>query len=152
MMRPSAPVPGRQPYPWQVPDLFRWFALLGLSVVGIVVAWWCASGSATFSRQLTWLNVGVAAVVVAGLGNMTWLLQGRRALVLRRRLVLSALGIESDPTDLSAVEADDVRHAGPGTTRHHRSGCPAVAGKQTETMSATDHERAGRRPCALCCG
>jgi hypothetical protein len=152
MTRPSAPVPGRQPYPWQVPDLFRWFALLGLSVVGIVVAWWCASGSATFSRQVTWLNVGVAAVVVGGLGNMTWLLQGRRALVLRRRLVLAALPTGPDSTDLSAAEADDLRHAVPGTTRHHRSGCPAVAGKRTETMSATDHERAGRRPCALCGG
>ena len=39
----TEPVRPPQPYPWVVPDLFRWFGLLGLSAAGLCVAWWCAS-------------------------------------------------------------------------------------------------------------
>jgi len=152
MSPPTLPAPGRQPFPWQVPDLFRWFALLGLSLVGIVVAWWCASGTATFNRQLTWLNVGVAAVIVGGLGNMTWLLQGRRALALRRRELLNAIAVADVEKAPAVGGEDDTRHAVAGTTRYHRSGCAAIAGKKTKAMSAAKHERAGRRPCGLCGG
>jgi len=151
MTRPTAPV--RQPFPWDVPDLFRWFALLSLSLVGIVVAWWCASGTATFNRQLTWLNVGVAAVIIGGLGNMTWLLQGRRALALRRRDVLTAIAAAEGTTRPIAVDGDDGKCvAVAGTTRYHRLGCAAIAGKTVRTMSVAKHERAGRRPCGLCGG
>jgi hypothetical protein len=152
MTRPTAPLPSRQPYPWLVPDLFRWFGLLGLSLTGVVVAWWCASGTASFARQLTWLDVGVAAVVIGGLGNMTWLLQGRRALAVRRRALLSGLPAALQATTAATAEPDTERLAVPGTTRHHRAGCPAVAGKPVEVMQAIDHERAGRRPCGLCGG
>jgi len=152
MTRPAPSQPGRQPYPWVVPDLFRWFALLGLSLVGTAVAWWCASGTATFNSQLTWLNVGVAAVIVGGLGNMTWLLQGRRALALRRRDVMAAVEAMSSTTPSVAVVDDDVRLTVPGTTRYHRASCAAIAGKKAKAMSVAKHERAGRRPCGLCGG
>ncbi|MDQ1695412.1 MAG: hypothetical protein QOJ03_765 [Frankiaceae bacterium] len=152
MTRPPAPLPNQQPYPWLVPDLFRWFGLLGLSLAGVVVAWWCASGTASFGRQLPWLDVGVVAVVIGGLGNMTWLLQGRRALAVRRRGLLSALTAAPEAMTATAAATDTERLAVPGTTRHHRAGCPAIAGKAVEAMPATDHERAGRRPCGLCGG
>src|SRR5258706_3797968 len=107
-----------QPYPWGVPDLFRWFGLLLLSAAGLVVAWWGISGTARTATQITWLNVGVAAVVVGGLGNMTWLLQGRRALALRRRAVLAGIPVGALRTPTVAdPEADAVPVAVPGTNR-----------------------------------
>src|SRR5436305_1506498 len=92
------------------------------------------------------------ALVVGGLGNMTWLLQGRRALAIRRGVLLADAAptpaLPSDPYP----EQDGVRFAVPGTSRHHRAGCAAIAGKQVESMSAAQHERAGRRACGLCGG
>jgi hypothetical protein len=141
-----------QPYPWLVPDLFRWFGLLLLSVAGLVVAWWGTSGTAHLNSQITWLNVGVGAVVVGGLGNMTWLLQGRRALALRRRTLLVQVAattpLQTDPYP----GPDGSRFVVAGTTRYHRAGCPAIAGKPAESMSVARHERAGRRACGLCGG
>ena len=149
------PTVGRQqPYPWVVPDLFRWFFLLGLSAVGVVVAWWGVSGSAHTSTQITWLNVGVAAVVVGGLGNMTWLLQGRRAVALRRRELLAGLAdvVDAPVEPLTVEDAKESRVALTGATRYHRPDCAAIRGKQVKQMSLARHERAGRRPCGLCGG
>lgn len=143
----ASPEPS-QPLPWVVPDLLRWFGLLGLSAVGLVVAWWGVSGTARFGSQVTWVNIGVAALVIGGLGNTTWLLQGRRAVALRRRRLLAAVA-GSAP---AIADPDETRVAVPGTSRHHRPGCAAVVGKRVERMSAADHERAGRRPCGLCAG
>jgi hypothetical protein len=140
-----------QPYPWLVSDLFRWFGLLGLSAAGLAVAWWGASGTARVNGLITWVNVGVVAVVVGGLGNMTWLLQGRRAVAARRRRLLPNVPAATTRTPAAPVpDRDEVRLAVPGTSRHHRAGCAAVAGKAVERMSAAEHERAGRRPCGLC--
>lgn len=140
-----------QPYPWLVPDLFRWFGLLLLSLAGLAAAWWGTSGTASTSGQITWLNVGVVAVVVGGLGNMTWLLQGRRALALRRRALLAA--VPTAVTDIATEpDVDGLRYAVPGTTRYHLAGCAALAGKPVESMPTAKHERAGRRPCGLCGG
>ena len=142
-----------QPYPWLVPDLFRWFGLVLLGAVGLVVAWWGVSGTAKLSTQITWLNVGVAAVVVGGLGNMTWLLQGRRALALRRRAVLAGIPVAALRTSPPAYpESAPTRVAVPGATRYHREGCAAVAGKAAKSMTIDKHERAGRRPCGICSG
>lgn len=151
MTRPVPPA-AEQPYPWVVPDLFRWFGLLLLSATGLVVAWWGVSGTAQVSGQVSWINVGVGAVVLGGLGNMTWLLQGRRALAIRRRRLLADVAARAAtsayPTE--PVATSDPRVAVAGATRHHRPDCPAVAGKKVQRVSLAAHERAGRRPCGLC--
>ena len=141
-----------QPYPWVVPDLFRWFGLLGLAAVGLVVAWWEESGTASLHTEIIWLNVGVSAIVVSGLGNMTWLLQGRRALALRRRELMAAVPSAAPHAPSADADVDDARVGVPGTTRYHRPGCAAVSGKAVRSMSVAKHERAGRRPCGLCGG
>lgn len=152
MRQSHAPAPD-QPYPWLVPDLFRWFGLLLLSLAGLAVAWWGISGTARLSTQITWLNVAVASIVVGGLGNMTWLLQGRRALALRRRELLGRIPVDALRTPPPAYpEPRQQRLAVPGTSRHHAPGCPAIAGKSAKAMSVAAHERAGRRPCGICSG
>ena len=142
----------RQPYPWVVPDLFRWFGLLLLAAAGICVAWWGASGSTGLGRLVTWVNVGVVAVIVGGLGNVTWLLQGRRAVTARQRGLLAVCRSTLSADVVPEPYPDEVRVAVPGTSRHHRPGCPAVAGKTVERLPLVEHERAGRRSCGLCDG
>jgi hypothetical protein len=133
-----------------VPDLFRWFGLLGIGAAGLVVSWWGVSGTTRLSGLITWVNVGVVAVVVSGLGNMTWLLQGRRAVAERRRRLLPASSFA--PATLEAFVPHGVggRGAVTGPARHHRPGGAAVAGKRVERKTTAQHERAGRRACGLC--
>lgn len=152
MTHSRPPAAGRQPYPWVVPDLFRWFFLLALSAVGIVVAWWGVSGTAHTGPQITWVDVGGGALVLGGLGNMTWLLQGRRAVALRRRELLAGLTDVAVPTASVGADQEAMRVAVAGAARYHRPDCPAVDGKPVKRMSIARHERAGRRPCGLCGG
>src|SRR3954447_20140996 len=119
----------RQPYPWRVEDLLRWYVALGASLLGLAVAWWGISGTTRLSRGITWIDVAVLALVVGGLGNMRWLLQGRRAVAARRRAELP------DAAELRALlvapprTVDEARVAIAGATRHHAPTCPAVQGK-----------------------
>jgi hypothetical protein len=138
----------RQPYPWHANDLLRWFTMLGVASVALVIAWWGASGTARTSTLITWINVGGAAIVVAGLANMRWLLQGRRAVAVRRKGLLPVA--QSVVVPPASEPPGDVRVAVVGTTRHHRPDCVAVAGKTVRRASVAAHERAGRRPCGLC--
>lgn len=150
-MNPSDGTAG-QPYPWVVPDLFRWFGLVLVNLTGLVIAWWGTSGTPHLGGQLTWVNVGVAAVVIGGLGNMTWLLQGRRALALRRRALVAQAEAKTVVPAVPYLADDLVRYAVAGATRYHRAGCDAIAGKRVKSMSAAAQERAGRRACGLCGG
>ena len=142
----------RQPYPWRVEDLLRWYVALGISLLGLAVSWWGISGTTRLGRSITWIDVAVVALVVGGLGNMRWLLQGRRAVAARRRAELP------DAAELLAVLAphqqlktDGTRVAIVGsTTRHHAPSCPAVQGKPVQSGSVDEHEQSGRVACGLC--
>lgn len=142
----TAPAP--QPYPWRVEDLLRWYAVLGLSLLGLAIAWWGISGTVSLSRSITWLDVAVLCLVASGLANTRWLLQGRRALAARRQAELP------DAAELRVLlqrpVADGIRVAVAGASLHHRPVCQAVLGKPVEEASAADHEHSGRRPCGLC--
>jgi hypothetical protein len=143
----TAPV-RQQPYPWRVEDLLRWYGVLIGSVVGLAISWWGISGTASLRRSITWLDVAVLCLVLSGLGNMRWLLQGRRAVATRRRAELPA------PDALrrqgGVAPAVEVRVAMAGAGRYHRPGCQAVVGKPTASADLAAHEAAGRRPCGLC--
>jgi hypothetical protein len=141
-------VTGRQPYPWRVEDLLRWYAATGAALLGLAVAWWGVSGTAATGRAISWLDLGVVAVVVGGLGNMRWLLQGRRALAARHRAELPTaadLLLRRRP-----IAVGEARVAVPGTLRHHRASCAAVEGKPVEVLPPAEHEAAGRSVCGLC--
>ena len=141
----------RQPYPWRVEDLLRWYVALGASLAGLAVAWWGISGTLRLSRSITWIDVAVLSLVVSGLGNTRWLLQGRRALAARRRAELpDAAVLAALLAPVPEVEVDDVRVCVDGATRHHAPGCPAVQGKAVRQATADEHERAGRTACGLC--
>lgn len=81
--------------PWQGPDFV---VAVGLNVLGAVViltgAVW-ADGLDEVTRQFPAANLSVAGLLVAGFGNIAWLLSGRRAVSRRRGRVL----VDDSPSD-----------------------------------------------------
>jgi hypothetical protein len=140
--------PSRQPYPWRVEDLLRWYAVLALSLLGLAVAWWGISGTVSLSRSITWLDVAVLCLVASGLANTRWLLQGRRALAARRAAELP--DVDELRRLLQRPQAVGLRVAVAGSSLHHQPDCQAVVGKQVDAAPADQQERSGRRACGLC--
>src|SRR5438876_11948541 len=66
--------------PWQPAALLAVLATTAVGFVVIGVGWLGASGAVAPHRQIVWLDVAAAGVLVAGVGNGLWLLAGRRAL------------------------------------------------------------------------
>jgi hypothetical protein len=152
-----------RPLLWDAEDLLRWAITTGLGGIVIVVAWYIAAGEATFGQQVGPLDAALAGLLLSGLGNLAWLLHGRRALGERRRLLLpditeataatdahaTDVGPLSTPTTAAAVE--DVFLAGEGMERFHRPDCALATGRTGwTTATRREHEGAGRRPCGVC--
>jgi len=153
---PSESLPARPAVPaglWRAEELLRWGLTLALGAIVIGVAWYVCAGEANFSQQVGPLDAAVAGVLLAGVGNVGWLLHGRRALGQRRQALLP------DIVDVRRVSAAVEDHsatsellvAGEGMERYHRQGCTLTEGR-TGWSSATraEHEAAGRQPCGVC--
>lgn len=138
--------------PWQVGDVMALTLGTALGLAALVVAWVGASGEATTTRQLGWVALGSAGIIVAGFGNAVWLLAGRRA-VGRRRIEgvvepARALLADRRRPELAAGPATLV--AGPSMTHYHRADCVLVVGKRVRAASVEEHAGAGRKPCGVC--
>jgi hypothetical protein len=132
------------------------------NVVGsvlLVVAWLRASGAASLAAQVVWLDIGVAAVIVAGVGNVAWVVSARRAIVASRRRIAEGVLAAARPSgDRDSAGASSGRPepsgapfmAGPEMTRYHIATCPLVAGKPVSPVTEADHSRRGLRRCDVC--
>jgi hypothetical protein len=163
-LSPDAPrqAMAARPLLWGAEDLLRWAITTGLGGTVIAVAWYVAAGEATFTQQVGPLDAALAGLVLSGVGNLAWLLHGRRALGERRRLLLpdiaeatarDAQAVAAGPRSAVAVTAstDEIFLAGAGMERFHRPGCALAAGRAGwETATRRDHEEAGRKPCGVC--
>lgn len=159
----SRPVASVHPLLWGAEDLLRWAITMGLGGIVIAVAWYIAAGEATFGQQVGPLDAALAGLLLSGVGNLAWLLHGRRALGERRRLLLpdvadamgnagaQAVAVGPLSTSASAASAADVFVAGEGMARFHRPDCALATGRMGwTTVTRREHEDAGRRPCGVC--
>ena len=138
---------------WGAQELLRWALTLGLGAIVIAVAWYICAGEATFSQQVGPIDAAVAGLLLAGMGNVGWLLHGRRVLGQRRQALLP------DVADVPPVSAKTPfvrpRPGTPGRRRGHGAvppwGCSLGEGR-TAGSAATrqEHESAGRMPCGVC--
>lgn len=149
---------------WKVDDLIRWLLVVGVGAVAVGVSWYICAGDATFSQQIGPADAAIGGVLLAGLGNATWLLRGRRALGERRRALLADVIGADEPATVTRVSGRPAVHeafaapdtgalfvAGEGLERFHRADCSLATGRQGWlAMTRSDHERAGRRPCDVC--
>jgi hypothetical protein len=159
----SRQVAPARPLLWGAEDLLRWAITTGLGGIVIVVAWYVAAGEATFAQQVGPIDAALAGLLLSGVGNLAWLLHGRRAVGERRRLLLPDVAAATASADAqpvvvgplsstaSTATVDDVFLAGEGMERFHRPDCALAAGRTGwTTATRREHEDAGRRPCGVC--
>ena len=118
-----------------------------LAIVLIFVASAMAADQLVVSHQMPWVNTGTIALIVAGLGNATLLLNGRRAVVCRTHQF--RVGPSSSSGSLLVMEHSELV-AVADTTLYHYGDCVLVNGKSVEAASREAHEMAARRPCGVC--
>lgn len=140
--------------PWHLGNRLSvvFLGLLGLG--GIVFSWWMVAGTAETATQQKWIDVGVVALLLATVGDVVYLLAGRRSVRGRQRSLALRMARLADAGLL--VEDGDT-DSGTGTvvtaarmTRYHRSDCLLVRGKAVSRGSVAENVRAGRRPCGVC--
>jgi hypothetical protein len=147
--------PRRRSMPWRLPDLLLLYLANLAGLLLIVTAWFEASGATSQDTQILWLDVGTAGVIVAGAGNVLWLLSGRRQVGELRRALTPALFArvaqpDSRPEATAAKVDPGLLVTGADMTRYHRADCLLVAGKQVEAGSEATHRSRGLRPCQVC--
>ena len=136
--------------PWTARQRLVLAVLLVLGAAGLAAGYLGTSGTLRLSRQVVWVNVSGASLLVSGFGVAVFLTAGRRAVGRRR------LGLFGD------LHAGRVGTGGPGggvvsdlvaaesMTRYHRVDCSFADGKTVVAATAAQHEQAGRRPGGVC--
>jgi hypothetical protein len=153
----SRAAPASRPMLWRAEDLLRWGLTVGLGGIVVAVSWYVCAGDVSFSRQIGPTDAAVAGLLLAGIGNVGWLLRGRRIVGERRRTLLPDVPARLDEVRVRRV---DVLHgeeawalyvAGDGMERFHCRDCMLASGRTDwKTMTRAEHEAAGRRPCGVC--
>jgi len=140
--------------PWRPVDRFA--VGLGNLAGGLVMlaAYTGASHEAVADRQIGWVDLGIAGLIVVAVANTGWLLAGRRACWRLRHAVLpvepGAAWPAAGTTPPAVGKASGLPVAAPVMTWYHAPTCQMVAGKDVAPATEADHEGAGRRPCGLC--
>lgn len=134
---------------WRDGDVLMVVLTALVCVVAIAVGWFGASGSATLTHQVAYLNLAVAGFAVFAGGNCLWLLRGRRAVGARRAALIAlerAEPVRQAPAALTAATTASWQLVrGAGMRRLHQPDCPLVAGKPVDQVGLADGE-----PCGVC--
>jgi hypothetical protein len=149
----------------------------GLAV--ILAAWTGAGHEVVTDRQIGWVDLGIAGLVIIAMANAGWLLAGRRACWRLRHSLLPAerglpwpassfVGARAAALDTSPIQAaaGAAAHTPPNLvtsgaaapafvasramTWFHAPDCRMAAGKNLPAAGEAEHRAAGRRPCAVC--
>jgi hypothetical protein len=154
---------------WGAEDLLRWVITVALGGIVVAVCWYVCAGDTQFSQQVGPTDAAIAGLLLSGIGNLAWLLHGRRALGERRRSLLPDIAVDdleyrtpvgtrrhvgpaSPAMNSPASTAEDtVFVAGEGMERFHRPDCALAAGRTGwSALPRNEHELAGRKPCGVC--
>jgi hypothetical protein len=113
--------------PWAAGELRALAAVNATAVLLLGAAWERAGTTATLDGQITWLNVGVAALVLSAGAHGATIFVGRRAIGRRRAQLLPDPVVTTEPIGASSVGETWIWVA--GTRRAHRPACPLTQGK-----------------------
>jgi hypothetical protein len=161
----TAPEPVRL---WRPIDLAAVAIGNATGLVVILAAWAGAGHEVVTDRQIGWVDLGIAGLIIITVANTGWLLAGRRACWrLRHSLLPAERGLPwpasspvvapgGAPHTLPIGAAETAAHTTPrfvasaAMTWFHGPDCRMAAGKHLVTASEAEHRAAGRRPCAIC--
>jgi hypothetical protein len=76
-----------QRHPWGPTDLVVAVVLQVIGIAGIVAAWAWTTAQQDDSHQLTGVAVAIGALLLAGLGTLTLLMNARRSVTQRTRVL-----------------------------------------------------------------
>jgi hypothetical protein len=135
-----------------VSDLVRLISWMTVGLIGVGLAWVFVSGSTTWRTQAIWTAVGAAAVAIATVGGVIWLVSGF-GIVGRERTELRLRTIALTETLQPAVaspEASEVLVWAPAMKRFHSSSCQLTIGKAVKPASRQEFVGRGIEPCGMC--
>jgi hypothetical protein len=138
--------------PWTAKQRLVLAVLLVIGVVGLIAGYAGTSGTLRVSRQVVWVNVAGAALLVSGAGVVLFLTGARRAIGRRRLSLFGDLGGGPGVTvdQRAGIAAADLVSA-PTMTKYHRADCSFVDGKAgLKVASSVDHQKVGKQPCGVC--
>jgi hypothetical protein len=145
---------------WSAEDVTRGVLVLAAGGIIIAVSWYVCSGDASFNHQIGPLDAAVSGMLLAGLGNLMWLMRGRRVVGERRRALLpdpemvaiEPVGTVRKVSDLSAQSNDAKKLflAGEGLVHFHRPECALASDRSWSGATRAEHEEHGRQPCGVC--
>jgi hypothetical protein len=120
-------------------------------LAAVVAAYAGASHEAAADRQMGWVDLGIAGLLVVAVANTGWLLAGRRACWrLRHSLLPAAPGMAWPTAAAPDTAPPGVFVAGPAMTWYHWPDCRMVAGRDVAAATEAEHRAGGRRPCGIC--
>jgi hypothetical protein len=138
--------------PWNAKQRLMLAVLLALGVAGLIAGYIGTSGTLRVSKQVVWINLAGAALLVSGAGVVLFLTAARREIGRRRLSLFGDLGIvDGAPVDRGMdISAADLVTA-PTMTKYHRADCSFVDGKTgLKVASSVDHQKVGKQPCGVC--
>ena len=149
-----SPEPGRL---WRPIDLAAVAVGNAAGLAVILAAWTGAGHEVVTDRQIGWVDLGIAGLVIIAVANAGWLLAGRRACWRLRHSLLPAERGLPWPVSPVVAASGTAMHTAPerfvasaAMTWFHAPDCRMAAGKNLPAGSEAEHRAAGRRPCAVC--
>lgn len=136
---------------WRDSDIVLVAAMTLLGLIGLIAAWFGASGTADLDAQAMWLNVAVAGLMVSFVGYALWFMRGRQAIGERRTSLVAlespepaAVPAAGRPSPVPRGETAPIRTVRvPGTRLVHDGGCPLVAAKEVEPAAPGSGKQCG---------
>jgi hypothetical protein len=152
----------RTAFPWGVETGIRATVLTLVSGIGLIVIWSEMSGGTNVNRELTWLTVGIGAVLVGMYAQVTLVVRARRAIGERRESLIrgsvSDVGIGSLATTNRRADPDSGADAqtphvavGQGLVLYHLPGCLMVSTRDYSLIPLEQAKFSGREACGICC-
>ena len=137
--------------PWTAKQRLMLAVLLAMGVAGLIAGYAGTSGTLRVSRQVVWVNVAGAALLLSGAGVVLFLTAARRTIGRRRLSLFGNVLAEGGVSELSAeISAADLVSA-PTMTKYHRADCSFVDGKPgLKVASSVDHQKVGKHACGVC--
>lgn len=130
-------------------------AAISAGAAVMFLAWYRASDTVMVDDQVRWASVGLTGAMLVAVAGFVAVAVVHRRMRLRFRTVEASLEpclarmsgtMPTGPASgngVALVAASNMQH-------YHRPDCPLAAGKPVRPAPRADHERAGRRTCAVC--